>query len=147
MPARGQRLIQVSRGYFPLQIQNAKAGQKRPHEVYALVYVTIDAQGRECCEPVSSADEIEGIEAHIAAETADSARTREARRAETAATFPEREALPARFGRSRGVTLYAFLGQIRRGGLEDAKSQVSRSTFYRYLAYLRAVGLTPSAEA
>jgi hypothetical protein len=122
-------------------VHRMRVKRKRPHEVYTLVYVIQDAQGRECSEPVSSTDEIAAIEARIADEKAEVARVREVWRTETAATFPEREALQARFGRSRGVVLSAFLGKIRHEGLEAAKVQVSRSTFYRNLADLRAAEL------
>lgn len=119
-------------------IHRLRQKRKAKREEYRLVYVTTD-QGMAYSHLVTSMDDIEAIDNQIDSE----ARAREVRMAQN---FPELERLKAIYSPSVAASLSMMLANILSTGVENAAQGISKSTYYRRLAQLRAAGVLPQAQ-
>lgn len=119
-------------------IHRLRQKRKAKREEYRLVYVVTD-QGVAHSRLVSSMDDIEAIDTRLDREE----RAREARMAEN---FPALDRLRALYPLSVATTLSRTLADILSSGIESAAQGVSRSTYYRRLAQLRAAGVLPETQ-
>lgn len=108
---------------------------------FILVYVTKDRWGKDRRDVVRSSDDIRLIDIRNAKDLADYANFIAQRQAERQAKYPELEALEARFGHLKALTLADFLASIREDGKDKVLSSMSTATFYRYRRKLAAVGI------
>ena len=87
---------------------------------------------------VSSLDEILAIDISIELEAKEKERVRKEWRDRE---LPEIELLETKYGWKLGLQLALFLGVIQSKGLESAKAEHSKSTFYRLMKLLKAAGI------
>jgi len=115
--------------------------QKHRSHQHILVYVTKGASGKEQLEVVRSLDDVEAVEARVAAELAANEVLAAEERARFNAQYPHLDVLQAKFGSSTGWTLAALLKDIRDKGYEAVKATRPRATLARQIKRLREMGL------
>lgn len=115
--------------------------QKFKKQQHILVYATNGVGGREQLHVVRSMDEIDAIEAKVAAEIEANNQAIAEQKDRWDAEYPKLKLLQNKFGRSMGMTLSALLKELSEKGEEAIRVSRPKSTLARQLKMLRDLGL------
>ncbi len=115
--------------------------RKHKSQRHTLVYATTGAMGKERLAVIRSLDDIDAIEAGVAAEIAASAAASAADRARRDADFPHLQALQDKHGFAAGLRLSCFLKDINDRGAKAVKASMPPSSYYRQIKQLREAGV------
>lgn len=115
--------------------------RKHKDQRHTLVYVTTGLADRERMSVVRSLDDIEAIEAEIAAELAAHEAAMSEQRAATEAEHPCLRVLQEKYGKAAGWALSDFLNEVREKGADVVKATMPTSSFYRQMKKLREAGV------
>lgn len=115
--------------------------QKFKGQQHTLVYVTRGIGDREKLFVVRSMDEIDAIEAQLAAEIADNERLLTEQRGRWNSEHPHIKVLQERYGRTVGWTLSDLLRDLKEKGEEEVKGSRPKSTLARHMKMLREAGV------
>lgn len=122
-------------------IYRLRQKRKRPNETYSLVYFLKGVGCKDCCEQVSSFEDIARFEKEVAAELEQHIVELESRRQVLRDEYPEFDRLKELFGPRRALSLSGLLKTIRRDGEEKAMQGMAQSTYFRNARELRKLGL------
>ena len=122
-------------------IQRLRQRRKRPHEAYSLVYFIKGVGGATRCKPVSFFDDIPVFDAEIEAEIKRNSQAQEDRKRALLEEYPEIDRLKAAYRGLKAYQLSELLKALRSGNTKAAKNGASKSTFYKNVKALKALGL------
>ena len=115
--------------------------RKHKSQRHTLVYATTGAIGKEQSAVIQSLDDIDAIEAGVAAEVVKNAAASAADRARMDAEFPYLQALQDKHGKAAGLHLSYFLKNIKDKGAKAVKASMPTSSYYRQIKRLREAGV------
>jgi len=108
---------------------------------HILVYATKELGGKEQLEVVRSLDDINAVEARVAAEIAENDVLLAERRAKFELQYPHLKVLQEQFNGSMALTLSILIQELRDEGYEAVKATRPKATLSRQIKRLRELGL------